>query len=783
MLAGPPAPAAAKSVGNILSQINVWRLLWRTKWLMLACMIIGALFSVVLLVMQRPIYRASTVLEILSVNEKFMGMSDVDPQSGNYTMNAVNLQTQLRILGSRSMLNRIVERVNMEQTPVAVPSGGSWLQKLRLKFGQLPQQSSALTQEAIQMSAMTLNSRALGATRLIEISCESISPDVAATFVNSTAQEFMSSYAQAKSTSSVRTTQWIESQLAEAKTKIEQVEEKMQKFVRKSGSEVLLEQNSLANIKLKQLQAELAAAQGDRISKQSRIEFLKNNRADQLSDVDVTVLQELRSKLSALQVERSQLLVTRTPDNYKVRAVDAQIARVQQQMDVEMAALQQKAKNDFDAAARREQMLANAYAAQSGQVMNQYDKSGEYTVLRRELELAQQAYNFLLQQLNQTSLIAVAPSNAIRVIDPALPSSMPVKPRPLRELSIGVFVGALLALAFGAWRELRALERRKDFVSELATLGESLQLPQLGAIPKLSVQRKLLAAASAEAGWRRTLARVRAGGDDDQEVGLVTWKKGPSLLGESFRQVWLSIFMGPQSHGRQVIVVTSPGAGEGKTTVSSNLAIATAEARRRVLLVDGDLRHPRAHEVFSLPKQTGLAELLMEEGEITEQDLARFIQTTMVPNLFVLPGGLQKVDVLSPLLLTERTKRLIELLRTLFDTIIIDTAPALYFADARQFGMFSDGVVFVFRAQSTHQETAQDIARTFQSDHIPVLGVVLNDWEPRHTQQLYYYAQQYSRYQSAFDVDAKPATEENPSREARTDGEEPAGSTKQSKES
>src|ERR1700756_3292136 len=128
--------------------------------------------------------------------------------------------------------------------------------------------------------------------------------------------------------------------------------------------------------------------------------------------------------------------------------------------------------------------------------------------------------------------------------------------------------------------------------------------------------------------------------DPSDCLELVTWKHKPSAVAESFRAMLTSILLpGQNSEGPQVIVVTSPGPAEGKTTVASNLSIAIAEMGRRVLLIDGDLRQPKLHKIFGVANNRGVNDLLLADVDLNSAPLNEMVVETRVAGLSLLPSG------------------------------------------------------------------------------------------------------------------------------------------------
>jgi polysaccharide biosynthesis transport protein len=174
---------------------------------------------------------------------------------------------------------------------------------------------------------------------------------------------------------------------------------------------------------------------------------------------------------------------------------------------------------------------------------------------------------------------------------------------------------------------------------------------------------------------------------------------------------------------RHVILVTSPSPREGKSTVTTNLAIALAEINQRVLLIDADLRKPRLHTIFNQANTWGLSDLLREKTPCAEYPAEALSRDTYIPRLYLVPSGPGSVNV-QRLLYSARMAELLARLRNDFDAVLIDTPPLLHVADARIVSRLVDAVVLVFRAGQTTREAAAVAVNLCAADRVPVLGTV-----------------------------------------------------------
>jgi len=385
-----------------------------------------------------------------------------------------------------------------------------------------------------------------------------------------------------------------------------------------------------------------------------------------------------------------------------------------------------------------------AYANQTRLVTQDSEKSIQYNILKREVDSNRQIYEAMLQRVKESTIASAMKASNVRVIDSAKVPEKPYKPSLPINGALGLGCGLMIGMAFVVMRE-----RGDRTIQEPGDAGLILGLPELGVVPSASVDRQLTvrlhvnkvgrtpqSAAGPLAGLL-TPGTPSAPEFSKNRIQLTTWQKEHSLVSEGFRSVLASImFVGHNGSRPRVLVITSAGPMEGKTTAACNLAIALAKINQRVLLIDGDLRKPSLHEIFELDSSTGLADLL-KHRELDEVAAGTLVRQTPIPNLYVLTSGGQ-VGVGSDLFFSTFMPGLIARYKKEYDMVIIDTPPMLQMPDARLLGRMSDAVVLVVRAGRTSRDGALAARQRLTGDRTRVLGVVLNDWDPKSSPNGYY---------------------------------------------
>ncbi|MFA9558184.1 CpsD/CapB family tyrosine-protein kinase [Evansella sp. AB-rgal1] len=208
-----------------------------------------------------------------------------------------------------------------------------------------------------------------------------------------------------------------------------------------------------------------------------------------------------------------------------------------------------------------------------------------------------------------------------------------------------------------------------------------------------------------------------------QMTSLVAMTNPRSPISEQYRTIRANIENAMMKMDVKTILVTSPGAGEGKTMTLANLAVVFAEQGKRVLVIDSDMRKPSLHLRFSSGNSPGLSNVLTGENKLEE-----VIRETGVHNLNLVPsGGLPSNP--SELLSSNRMKELLDKASDMYDLILFDSPPSLYVADGQVLARYCDGAIIVLRNKQTDYKAAIKTKNLLDNTSTSILGAVLNDQE------------------------------------------------------
>jgi len=727
-----PASEPQSEPGTTDLFANALRIARKRKATIILAAFFGVLAAIAYVLPQPPVYQSAASIEVQTPNDDFLFSRDVNPNANSGAMFPdYDMATQVRILSTKSLLDRVVAKLNAdENVHVRVPEDRfvAWRKVLRL-----PPSPATPRRDVIAATAASLKIQSSRGSRVIEIQCDSVDPQLTAVFLNTLAHEYIEQSVERRWQTAQHTGEWLERQLDGIKIKLEKSEDQLQNYATAmnlvfTGDK---DKTNVADERLSEIQKELSSAQAERISRQARYELASSGRSDSMAQVlDDSSLRLNDQKLSDLRRDLADATQSYGPAHVKVKKLQAQIAQTESDQKKARDKIVERIYNDFRESERREKLLLADYQAQSAVLTDQSGKITHYNILKREVDINRQLYESLLQKVKESGISAALRASNIQVIDAAQVPLGPTGPN--------VRFAAICGLLFGLTGGIGLATAREKLSKVIIAPGDAgfhLSLPELGVIPAYSIDR------SAPAGFSLPLATFSKAADKLAIAPL----KSQSLTAEAFRALLTSLLYAARKRPAKVLIICSPGASEGKTTVISNLALAFAETNRSVLLIDCDTRKPKLHSIFGIPNDTGLLDLLAKAEPLDPATASRCWHDAGFPGVCLLPSG-EGTEGSSALLHSQRLQELLDLARSQFDVILIDTPPLMHLADARIVGSLVDGVVLVVRSGQTTRESIVTVKRRLGEDGIPIFGVALNDWNPKAAG--YYGYEQYADYYS-----------------------------------
>ncbi len=465
---------------------------------------------------------------------------------------------------------------------------------------------------------------------------------------------------------------------------------------------------------------------------------------------------DLLSTLSAVEQERTTLLVRRTPQDPDVKALDDRVSQLEGQLRSVVAAYLQGLTNQIATL----DVGLKQFGAQLGRLPQ---KEFEVARLERQPKVLEEIYTLLQTRLKEAEIAQAVEDPSVSLVDPAIPPRHPFKPRPLLNLTAGVLGGLVVGVVLAILLELRdkAVRSRADvrLATGLPLLGLIPHLPRSRGRVPLFVERRALAKARGPAKPKPRLDPAQYvppvrpkpaytffqdGGPEPEPVLRIerpveppTEGPTPQLLpvlhltvsdsgrhvAEAYGILQTNILFARQDDNSKVLVLTSPLPGDGKTTTAVNLAVALARGGLAVLLIDADLRRGMVHSAFNIDRAPGFSDVLQGALPFAR---ARVSIDVEGHELHVLASG-SSVPNSSALLTSGELRTLLEQAREQYDAVIFDTPPTNVVTDASLLAAQADSVVLVARAGMTESGALGLAAEQLRHVRAPLLGVIMND--------------------------------------------------------
>ncbi len=685
------------------------------------------LLSVCACVLMTRRYTARSVIQLQKSSSDSLGLDSLmgaaaGGASDSLSVN-IDLQTQADILQSEALALKVIKDLNLEQNEDFKPhfSPVGWVMGLLSPRGLQDPAHASLEDSpgrrgnVIKAFGNNLKVKVTAGTRLIEVDYTNRDPKVAAATVNHLVQALIDYTFQTKFTATNQVSQWLEGQLGDLRRQSEQLQSRVVALQQGSGifgvggtdlqgKPVIY---SPVLDRLQQSTAQLSQAEMNRVLKASVADVVKTGNAELISQLSgtslgnassqgvvnsLTLIQSLRLQEATLQAQIDQDSSQFGSAYPKLIQERASMKGLQQSVQQEMNRIGERVQNDLEVAAKAEQGARAAYEKDRNAAEKLNDKSIEYAILSKEADQSQELYQDLLKRLKEAGILEGLHSSNITVVDQANAPAKPSKPQVPLYLALGIGLGLFFGCAAALLVE--AIDNKIQDAEEI----EVMQIPVLGITPQLEANR-----ASSTA---------------------IMLDSPHAAFGESVRRLRSGLLISCSGRPPQVLLVSSAGPGEGKSTLALNLAASLSRFEKSVLLVEADMRRPVLRRRLGLEGTDGLSTML------SDRDSASSVMPVPDnPNLHLLAGG-PVPPYPAELIGSQRMRALLEEWRAEFDFIVVDSPPVLPVTDAQLLEEMADATILLARVGVTTRAALERAYKLLlmhrKEPERPAIGVLLN---------------------------------------------------------
>ena len=676
---------------------KIWHAIWSRKWgiiLLLAVVAVGMLF---LLSRMTPIYRAvaSVIIETDAPVVSFQPIS-APTEVSEY------LQTQLSLIQSRGVAEKVVRDLELTEHPEfdLRQQPGPLVDVRGIVDSILGKEREPLTEAQIMDYATRsfMNKTGVwveGKSQLVYIAVSMADKLMAAQAANHLANSYIEAQLEAKVEMSMTAASWMNTRLVDLRQNLKDAEDRLQAYLDAEG---LVDLDGVGTISANEL-----SLTGDRMidarrqraeaeSQWRQVESMRGQGWERLASVPAVLGHPLIQQFKADRAharsrveDLSRRYGDRHPAMQSARSdLNAATASLRQQVEQVVASIERS----YQLAVANENSLRASFDDNKEQIQSISRKEFKVRDLQREVEAARALYDTFMTRLQETTATSDLSSTNARIVDAALPPAEPSEPNGKLFMVVALFLALVVGVAQAVIREI--LDNTFKSSEEVET---KLNLPVMGIVPQ--VPRNL----------RKQVSHIFQLNEDKRFC-------------EAIRTIRTNITLTEGGQPRQVLVVTSTAPGEGKSSVSANLAFAMGQLNR-VLLIDADLRRATLDKSFEFaPGTPGLANLI--GGNAKLDDCIR-----SVGNVDMICAGTVPSNPLE-LLSSPRFAKLLEAVKGRYDRIIIDSPPSQAVSDAAVLSILADAVIYVVKSESTLIPHAQKGVSQLLQSNAPVTGVVLN---------------------------------------------------------
>lgn len=717
-----PLGGSAYSVSDIRSVLGVLLRHWMS---IVALPLLAGAATYGILNFIPPLYKST--VEIVVVDPKRPTNAADDRRGSNFELDSATMESEIAILSSQSLALRVAGELGLDKDPEFLHSRteiglqrsglpelldriglGRWLgapEAARSTTIPLGEASGGGVSPQLDAAASALRQK-LSVERVqfsyvLAVSVTSLDPAMAQRLATAVANTYLGEQLEAQYDASKRATDWLTGRLEELRARVADSDAEIQKVKSANGLSDTGSGGNIGQQQLSDLNAQLNLARADVAERQARYDQVRRiiDRRGDLQTIPEVLSSSVIGQLRAQQAEiqrREADLVGRFGDQYPpLVTVRSQLAEIEKSINAEVNRILENLKNTLSVAQDRERSLAQSLDRLTGR-----NSTSQATVklaeLQRVADVDRKIYENFLSMFNNIQQRSTLVDSTARIITPASLPGSPAYPR--RGVIMALVVAGSFAFAIG----LAFLREFLDGGFRTSTqVEQAVDYPVLGMIP---AERQPLF------GRRRKRYAV--------VDGMI--KAPASRLAEVVRSVRMSLDNSETESQSRIVLVTSSVPGEGKSTTSMLMAASWAMARKRVLLVDCDLRRKSTSIFLGLGESPGLAEVLA--GQL---GLAEAIHFDKKVGIAFIPAGSADANP-ADLLNSERMREVLTQLRDRYDHIVLDASPLLPVVDATVLSKLVDQILLIVEWRRTRRSSVLEAMKALAAESGLPLGVVLN---------------------------------------------------------
>jgi capsular exopolysaccharide synthesis family protein len=704
----PNGSARSDREPHLRDYLNV---LLSRRWVLIATFALITATAFVFAIAQTPVYRGSCRLLLQPTRARVVETKEVyDPTfgaaSGNQMLRREFLETQYLL---------ILSEPNLECT------------FREMGFADMPE--FAKSREPLKAFRKLFRVVGLRNSYLVDVSFDWKDPVVAKKTVDLLIDHYVRACRERNLGVTESGLQALRLKKEDLRAKVETKANELQDFMSTNNMVSLEQSQDIVVERLKEISRARTAAETNRIQAQTRLENIRAALEQDLAPEDLPevvaneTVRDMKMEYVRVKLLASDLGGSLGENHPQLKASNSTLQTIRENLQREVQNVLASAEADYIRAKQLEETLMETLRGEEQHVMELNRVGTRYKLLKDAHTTLTQEYNGITQRIGEIEIALAAGSSedGVFIESPARTPVAPIKPRKVRTVGLAGILGLFIGAAFCFFVDYldTSIKTKEDIEGVLPT-------SVLGYVPSFNGQNG------------------HAKGVENLE--LLPLERPRSPVAESFRSIRTALSftrMGTQCHQ---FVVSSALPSEGKTIISANVAIALAQAGRKVLLVDADLRKPRVNKLFRMNGEQGLSNLLADAGGVSPIDSAR---RTAVPNLWIVPSGPLPPNP-SELLGSPRMADLVNGFAEHYDCVVYDTPPAVNVTDAAVLARQVSGALLVVRSFSTDRAMVLRAGDLLQQAGARLLGVVLNGVDAPHGGYAYY---SYYYYRDYYDGD------------------------------